>query len=60
MSERIKKRGFGSMSAARKKEVASSGGKAAWAKNVAHQFTSKEGRDAGAKGLITRRAAKNP
>jgi general stress protein YciG len=59
----IKKRGFGSMSPERKREIAIMGGKAAHAKGTAHQFTTAEARAAGRKGGRMRAAkfaAQNP
>lgn len=44
------KRGFASMDAAKQREIASKGGKAAHAKGTAHEFTSDEARVAGRKG----------
>jgi general stress protein YciG len=43
-------RGFASMDAAKQREIASKGGKAAHQKGTAHQFTSEEARRAGSKG----------
>jgi general stress protein YciG len=43
-------RGFASMDAAKQKEIASKGGRAAHQKGTAHQFTSDEAREAGRKG----------
>lgn len=40
------KQGFASMSPERRREIASSGGKSAHAKGVAHQYTSETGRAA--------------
>jgi general stress protein YciG len=45
-----KKRGFASMDAAKQREIASKGGKAAHQKGTAHQFTTEEARAAGRKG----------
>jgi general stress protein YciG len=45
-----KKRGFASMDAAKQREIASKGGKAAHQKGTAHQFTQEEARAAGRKG----------
>lgn len=47
-----KRRGFACMDAAKVKEIASKGGKAAHAAGVAHQFTADEAREAGRKGGI--------
>jgi general stress protein YciG len=44
------KRGFASMDAAKQREIASKGGRAAHAKGTAHEFTSDEARIAGRKG----------
>jgi uncharacterized protein len=44
------KRGFASMDAAKQREIASKGGKAAHAKGTAHEFTPEEAREAGRKG----------
>lgn len=46
----IKHRGFASLSIARKREIASLGGRAAHAAGTAHRWTSEEARDAGRKG----------
>jgi hypothetical protein len=43
-------RGFASMDAAKQKEIASKGGRAAHEKGTAHQFTPDEAREAGRKG----------
>jgi general stress protein YciG len=51
------KRGFASLSAERRSEIASLGGKAAHAKGNAHQFTSEEARAAGKKGGKGRKSA---
>ena len=48
MTER--KRGFASLSAEKRKEIAQQGGKAAQARGVAHKFTIEEARAAGRKG----------
>jgi hypothetical protein len=53
---KIHLRGFASMSAARRREVASMGGKAGHAKGTAHQFTFEEARAAGRKGGLARAA----
>jgi uncharacterized protein len=45
-----KKRGFASMDAARQREIASRGGRAAHEKGTAHEFTPEEAREAGRKG----------
>jgi hypothetical protein len=44
------KRGFASMPEEQVKEIASKGGKAAHEKGTAHEFDSKEAREAGRKG----------
>jgi general stress protein YciG len=44
------KRGFASMDAAKQRQIASKGGKAAHAKGTAHQFTPAEAKEAGRKG----------
>jgi general stress protein YciG len=44
------RRGFASMDAARQKEIASRGGKAAHEKGTAHEWSSEEARMAGRKG----------
>lgn len=44
------KRGFAAMSAEKRKQVASNGGKAAHKKGKAHKFNSSTGRSAGQKG----------
>ncbi|WP_268239677.1 KGG domain-containing protein [Deinococcus radiotolerans] len=43
-------RGFAGMDPARRREIASQGGRAAHASGHAHQFTSEEAREAGRKG----------
>jgi general stress protein YciG len=45
-----KKRGFASMDAAKQREIASKGGRAAHQKGTAHEFTTEEAREAGRKG----------
>ncbi len=45
-----RQRGFAAMDAARQKEIASKGGKAAHEKGTAHRFTADEARVAGRKG----------
>lgn len=47
-----KPRGFAAISPERRKEISSSGGKAAHAAGTAHQFSSAEARVAGTKGGI--------
>lgn len=47
------RRGFASMSAEKKREIASKGGRAAHQKGTAHEFTSEEARAAGRKGGVT-------
>ena len=49
-------RGFASMDAAKQREIASKGGKAAHEKGTAHEFTSEEVAAAGRKGGQARRA----
>lgn len=44
------KRGFASMSAEKRREIASKGGRAAHAKGTAHEWTPQEAREAGRKG----------
>jgi general stress protein YciG len=52
-------RGFASMSAEKKREIASKGGKAAHALGTAHKWTSEEAQAAGRKGgSISRRRSK--
>jgi uncharacterized protein len=54
------KRGFASMSAEKKREIASKGGKAAHAMGTAHTWTSEEAQAAGRKGgSISRRPSKH-
>lgn len=48
--DKIKKRGFGSMSSEKQRQIASMGGKAAHEKGTAHVWTSEEARQAGRKG----------
>lgn len=51
MADKPKSRkGFASMDAAKQREIASKGGRAAHAQGRAHQFTSEEARKAGRKG----------
>ena len=53
-------RGFASMSAEKKREIASKGGKAAHAQGTAHKWTSAEAQAAGRKGgSISRRRPKS-
>lgn len=53
-------RGFASMSAEKKREIASKGGKAAHAQGTAHKWTSEEAQAAGRKGgSISRRRPKS-
>jgi general stress protein YciG len=49
-------RGFASMDAAKQREIASKGGKAAHEKGTAHEFTTEEAAAAGRKGGQSRRA----
>lgn len=46
----IKKRGFGSMSKEKQREIASKGGRAAHEKGTAHEWTREEAIEAGRKG----------
>lgn len=48
------RRGFASMDPARRREIASQGGKAAHKKGTAHEFTTETARTAGQKGGIAR------
>ncbi|HWU33899.1 MAG TPA: KGG domain-containing protein [Methylovorus sp.] len=50
MAQNSSNRGFAAMDAARQREIASMGGKAAHQKGSAHEFTSQEARLAGQKG----------
>lgn len=50
-------RGFAAMTAEKRSEIASQGGKAAHASGNAHQFTSEEGKAAAARRLDRKRAA---
>lgn len=56
MAQSKERRGFASMSAAKKAEIASKGGKAAHAKGTAHTWTIEEAREAGRKGGKVRAA----
>ena len=59
MPEQKGRRGFASMSADRKRSIASKGGKAAHALGTAHKWTSEEAQAAGRKGgAISRRRPK--
>jgi len=49
-SSKKSNRGFASMDAAKQREIASKGGRAAHQKGTAHQFTPDEAREAGRKG----------
>lgn len=51
----IKRRGFASMSAERRREIASAGGRAAHRAGTAHKFTAADAADAGRKGGLARR-----
>jgi uncharacterized protein len=51
-------RGFAGMTAERKREIASKGGKAAHARGTAHEWSSEEAREAGRKGGIVSRGGK--
>lgn len=46
----IENRGFGSMTPARQRKIASEGGKVAHQQGVAHEWTKEEAREAGRKG----------
>ncbi|HET9122584.1 MAG TPA: KGG domain-containing protein [Acidiferrobacteraceae bacterium] len=48
--DRKRLRGFAAMDAAKQREIASKGGKAAHEKGTAHEFTPEEAREAGRKG----------
>ncbi len=50
MQRGIRRRGFAAMDAAKQREIASKGGKAAHASGNAHEWTSDEARQAGRKG----------
>lgn len=50
MANQGKRRGFAAMDAAKQREIASKGGKAAHQKGTAHEFTPEEARAAGRKG----------
>jgi general stress protein YciG len=50
MSDGKNKRGFASMDADTRRQIASAGGKAVHAQGKGHEFTSEEARRAGAKG----------
>jgi len=50
MANQGKRRGFAAMDAAKQREIASKGGKAAHQKGTAHEFTPDEARAAGRKG----------
>lgn len=47
------RRGFASMTAEKKREIASKGGRAAHEKGTAHEFSQEEARAAGRKGGVT-------
>ena len=49
-SQNRRQRGFAAMDAARQREIASKGGRAAHQKGTAHRFTTEEARVAGRKG----------
>ena len=49
-------RGFASMDAAKQREIASKGGKAAHQKGTAHEWTTEEARAAGRKGGMAQHA----
>ena len=61
MAEKQKKckRGFASMDKARQKEIAGQGGRAAHAQGTAHRFTKEEAAEAGRKGGIAAKAARD-
>lgn len=46
----VRRRGFASLDPARKREIASKGGRAAHERGTAHEFTAAEARNAGKKG----------
>jgi uncharacterized protein len=48
-------RGFASMSAEKRRRIASMGGRAAHQKRVAHEWTREQAREAGRKGGLARR-----
>ena len=52
------RRGFGSMSAEKQREIASKGGRAAHEKGTAHEWTKDEARAAGRKGGQTSRGGR--
>jgi general stress protein YciG len=54
-----RKRGFAGMDQERQREIASQGGKAAHQAGTAHQFTSAEAKEAGAKGRQSAREKKS-
>ena len=51
-------RGFASMDAAKQREIASKGGKAAHQKGTAHEWTTEEAREAGRKGGMASHAVR--
>jgi general stress protein YciG len=57
--ETLGKQGTASFSSEKLKEVSSKGGKASWAKGVAHKWTSEEATIAGKKGHEARRRKKD-
>lgn len=58
--EGIKRRGFASMSAERRKQIASKGGKSSQSRGTGHRFTSESGKRAQQSGLLTRRRGRQP
>ena len=53
-------RGFHSMDPAQRRAIASLGGKAAHRKGTAHEWTSKEAREAGRKGGLATKTRRRP
>jgi general stress protein YciG len=56
---RKSKRGFAAMDAEKQKEIARKGGRAAHEQGVAHEWSSKEAREAGKKGGQSRKGQVN-
>jgi len=57
--KKSKGRGFASMTAEKRRKVSSKGGKEAHRRHTAHEFTSKEAREAGKKGgLVSKKGKK--
>ena len=52
------RRGFASMSPAKRREIASKGGRAAHQKGTAHEWNSEEAREAGRRGGLASRGGK--